>query len=46
MHGYFNDEERVNTQTEEERQKDKEALTNIGKLFGYSAEDMEAILNR
>ena len=46
MHGYYNDEERVNNQTEEERQKDKEALTNIGKLFGYSVEDMEAILNR
>ena len=46
MNGYYNDEERKNSQTEEERANDKEALTNIGKLFGYSAEQMEEILNR
>ena len=38
----------TNTQyeTEEDRAKDAETLTNLGKLFGFSAEEMETILGK
>ena len=38
----------ANTQyeTEEDRAKDAETLTNLGKLFGFSAEEMDTILGK
>ena len=44
LYDYYNDANRVNNQTEEQRAEDEQALTNIGKLFGYSSTQMEGIL--
>ena len=33
-------------ESEEEKEADKETLTNLGKLFGFSAEEMDYILGQ
>ncbi len=44
LYNYYNDEERKNSQTEDQRKEDELALTNIGKLFGYSETQVKGIL--